>query len=445
MTRVAIVGAGYVGVCTGLTFAGQGHRITFADVDEARVDALRAGRAPFFEPGVEAALRRALRLRRIDATTDTATAVDAARWVFLCVGTPPTSTGSADLTSLRAAAKAVGQALAGRRDYPIVVVKSTVPPGTVDDVVRLTLEAASGSRAGHDFGVASNPEFLREGHALQDARRPDRVVWGTREPRTARRLAQLYARVRCPKIRTDPRTAELIKYAANAFLATRVSFANEMANLCERLGIDWYDVVEGIAPDPRIGPQFFRAGVGFGGSCFPKDLGALAALGRSARNPLRIVESTLEVNERQPAEAIRLLRTEVGALKGRRIALLGLAFKPDTDDVRETRALPIYRALRHEGADVVAYDPRAGESFRRLAPDAVIATSLEEALTGADGAIIQTEWDEFRRLRPDLLRRLMRTPVVVDGRRTLESRSMDRGAVRYRAIGLGRNGSAKKD
>jgi UDPglucose 6-dehydrogenase len=274
---------------------------------------------------------------------------------------------------------------------------------------------------------------------MADALRPDRIVVGARDPATARRVLALYAGFTCPKLVVDPPTAEMIKYAANAFLAVRIALSNELANVCERQGIDWYQVAEGIGHDKRIGPLFLRAGAGFGGSCFPKDLAAIAHAAQAAGAPSSLLEATLAHNETQPLETVRMVEDELGSLKGRRIALLGLAFKPDTDDVRETRALPIHKALVAAGAKVVCHDPQGGANFVALEPTATLAKSAEEALRGADAAIIQTEWAEYRALAPAALKAWMKTPVVVDGRRTFDPAVMRKAGIRYRAIGLGRN------
>lgn len=426
MERICVVGTGYVGLCTGLVFAELGHNVTFVDVDPSKLDAVRQGRAPFYEPGVDDALKAIV--ARVKTTTSVEDAVRASSFTFLCVGTPQGADGAIDLSYVRKAAADVGAALRGVRDH-VLVTKSTVVPGTAEDVVRPAAEAA----AGHAVHVASNPEFLKEGTALADARKPDRIVVGADDDGVAHRVLALYAGLPGERIVVTPRTAEMIKYAANAFLATKIAFSNEMANLCERMGIDWYDVARGIGPDPRIGPLFLRAGVGFGGSCFPKDVAAIAHVGRAQGAPSGILEAVLQNNERQADVAVRMLKEEIGDLRGKRVALLGLAFKADTDDARETRALPLWKALTAAGADVVAHDPRAGPNFAKLAPGVKLAASLDEALVGAEAAVLQTEWREYRDLDPKRLPR-----VVVDGRRTFEPAKVRAAGVTYRAIGLGR-------
>lgn len=432
--NLTVIGAGYVGLTTAIAAAMQGHQVHVIETNPERVADVRRGRAPFYEPGLEEALARSLRSRRLSIDTHN-TSVPLAPIVMLCVGTPPLPSGAADLTFLDQAAYGVGRKLTPGPST-IVVVKSTVLPGTTQTVVHAAVKRGADPKA--RFEVASNPEFLREGSALKDALEPDRIVVGADSVTAARVVLSLYKKVKCPKITVNVRTAETIKYAANAFLALKIGFSNEMANLCERVGVDWYDVIQGLAPDPRIGGLFLRAGAGFGGSCFPKDVAALRSAFRKEDIPSPILDAVLDGNDRQPLVAVDLLRQEVGPLQGKRIALLGLAFKPDTDDVRETRALPILRALAAEGAHVVCHDPKAGPNFRKIEPTATLVPSVAEALRGAAGCIVQTEWDAYRRITPRRFRELMDTPVVVDGRRTYDAAKMKRAGIRYRAIGLGR-------
>ena len=432
------MGTGYVGLCTGLVFAEHGHEVTFVDVDRQKLAAVEQGRAPFYEPGVDETIAR---LRdRLKTSTDLAKAVEANQFTFLCVGTPQGRDGAIDLAYVRNAAREIGQALRGAPRGHVVVVKSTVVPGTAEEVVLREVQQASGLRPDDDFHVASNPEFLKEGSAMKDALQPDRIVVGARTPQGAEAVLSLYAAFSCPRLAVDPRTAETIKYAANAFLATKIAFSNEMANLCERIGVDWYKVAEGIGHDARIGPLFLRAGVGYGGSCFPKDVAAIQHLADAAGAPSPILDAVLRNNDTQPLVAVRMLEEEMGSLRGKKVALLGLAFKADTDDVRETRALPLLHALQERGADVVCHDPKAAANFLRLAPGARVAATAEEALKGADAALVQTEWKEYRSLAPASFRALMRQPIVVDGRRTWSPEEMVQAGVRYRAIGLGRRG-----
>lgn len=435
--KVAVVGAGYVGVCTGVALAELGHEVRLLDVDAAKVASLAEGRAPFHEPGLEEALGAVVRAGRASAATDARAGAAWADVVLLAVGTPSAADGSLDLRHVEAAARDAGEGLRGRRDFPVVAVKSTVLPGTARNVVAPAVAAASGLAPGRDVGVGSNPEFLAEGSALRDARAPDRVVVGADDARTRDRLLELWAKVDAPKVAVDTATAELAKYASNAFLAARVALANEVANLAERAGADSEDVLHIVGLDRRIGPHFLRAGAGFGGSCFPKDLAALAAAERAAGLPDGLLAATLAGNARQPLEVVRILEEELGSLAGRRVALLGLAFKTDTDDVRETRALPIFQALRAKGATVVVHDPLATRNFLALAPDAVAAPTVEAALAGADAAVLQLEHDAYRKVDPRAFAAL-RAKLVVDGRRNFRPADFAGTGVRYRAIGLGR-------
>jgi len=437
MPSVAILGSGYVGLCTGVVLAEHGHDVTLVDVDPERVEAVRSGRPPFHEPGLERALRAQLGEGRLAATTHTAAAVHAAEVTLLCVGTPTDDDGSADLSAVEQAARDVGDALAEDPDggEHVLAVKSTVPPGTTEDVV------APAARAPLDdpdrVRVAMTPEFLREGSALADARDPDKVVVGARDEATREALASLWD-VDAPTVLVEPGTAELIKYANNALLASKVTFANEMANLSEEVGADWREVADAVGLDDRLSGRFLRAGLGFGGSCFPKDVRAIAHQAEAAGRPSRLLEAVLTANEDQPLRAVELLEDELGEIDGARVALLGLAFKPGTDDARNTRAAPLADALAARGATVVGHDPQARETFRELRPDVDVVTTVEAALDGTDAAVVQTAWPQYGDLAPSTFTQWMPSPVVVDGRRALDEARFVDSEVRYRAIGLGR-------
>ncbi len=423
---LSIFGLGPVGLVTALAFAKEGHRVAGIDVDQDRVSRIARGEAPFCEEGLEKALHEALDAGHFTATVDSGKAADA-EIVFICVNTPSRPDGSMDDSFLRQATKDIADAISTKA-RTIVAVKSTIIPGTTENVVRPILEAS-----GKAYGLAVNPEFLREGHALEDALEPDRVILGVDGPDTARRLGSLYAHLDCPIIETDLRTAEAIKYATNAFLATKVAFANELANICQALEVSYDEVIQGVILDPRIDPRFLVPGVGFGGSCFPKDVKALVAVGKAAGHAPRLLEAVLDQNDEQYLQAIKLLEEELGDLKDRRIALLGLAFKGGTDDVRESRAIPIAESLLQKGAKVVGYDPVANENFANIVPDVTLAENLEEALRGADDCILQADWPEFSRLSAQDFLQAMHTPVVVDGRRILDPKRMK--GVRFRRIG----------
>ncbi|MEA3137298.1 MAG: UDPglucose 6-dehydrogenase [Thermoplasmata archaeon] len=421
-----------------MAFAERGQDVTLVDVDAAKVQAVASGKAPFHEPGLDDALAAAVRSGRLRATTDLAAAVARHGTVMLCVGTPQAQDGSMDLTSIRAAARQVGQAAKAAGGPRLVVVKSTVLPGTARTEVRGELEAGLGGPLAGRILLASNPEFLREGAAMHDARKPDRIVVGADDPVARDALLALYTADTCPKVTVDLATAEMTKYAANAMLAIRISASNELANLCAAAGVDWVDVVKGIGLDPRIGPLFLRAGAGYGGSCFPKDVAALRARMRELGMPSRILDATTAVNDAQPAEVVRMAADELGGLKGKRIAVLGLAFKELTDDVRMSRAFPLVEALRASGADVVGHDPAASANFRKAMPDLRVEARWQDAVRGADAVVFQVEWPEYKAIDPVALRGLLRTPLVVDGRRTLDPAKARAAGLRYRAIGLGR-------
>jgi UDPglucose 6-dehydrogenase len=441
--RIAILGMGYVGLVTAATFLKLGHRVICVDVLKERVKMVNNGRSPIFELGLEEALNEGINSGDLMATTDSIVAARCSDFIFICVGTPSRPDGSIDLRFIRKAAKDLGKALRGHKGYPVIVVKSTVIPSTCEKVIRPLLEKASGLKAGRRFGLACNPEFLKEGVALKDSLRPDRIVIGGIDDKSREAVLKLYKGIKAPVILTDLTTAEMIKYASNAFLATRVGLSNEVANICSAHGVDVYDVMKGVGLDRRIGPHFLRAGAGFGGSCFPKDLKALRMAAKTAKVPSHILHAVLEHNEVQPLQTVDLLKTVLKTLRGRNIALLGLSFKPDTDDVRETRALPIALALAQEGAIVRLYDANkaALDGFMKLLGSGskskrfVRCNSIKDALTGCDGAIIQTESKEFKALQPKDIKRWMRRPILIDGRRTFDPEVMARSKILYRGIG----------
>ncbi len=427
MTRLAVVGLGPVGLATSVAFAMEGHNVTGVDVNVDRISRIGRGESPFFEEGLEEALKTVLAARRFSVTGDLDEATTRADIVFLAVGTPSRPDGAMDDTHIREATRALADTF--REDSePIIVVKSTVVPGTTENVVRPILEAS-----GKPFGLAVNPEFLREGHALEDSLHPDRIVLGVDGSGTARHLRDLYAGMACPTVETDLRTAEAIKYATNAYLAMKIAFADELANICQAFGVSYDEVIQAVTLDGRISPRFLIPGVGFGGSCLPKDLRALVVAVRAKDYAPGLFEAVLSQNEFQYLQAIRLLEEELLELKGKRIALLGLAFKGGTDDVRESCAIPIAKTLKDRGAAVVGYDPVANKNFARTMSEIVLAETVEDALRDADACLIQADWPEFSRLKRQDFLSLMRTPVVIDGRRTLEPDGME--GIRFRRIG----------
>ena len=443
--KVAVVGAGYVGLVTAVCLADKGHRVVCADVDGDKIDRIRRGIPPIHEPGLEELLRRNVGTRLL-ATTSLADAVVDSDVTLIAVGTPFDGQ-SIDLGQIREAAQAVGAALRSTSTYHVVVVKSTVVPGTTDEVVTPILEAASGKKAGPDFGVGMNPEFLTEGEAVDDFMFPDRLVLGGLDERTIDTLAGLYTPFTgVEHVRTNSRTAEMIKYTSNALLATAISFSNEISNLCTAIGgIDVVDVMQGLHLSRYLGPTapdgsrtvapiaaFLWAGCGFGGSCLPKDTKALIAHGRQAGEPMSILEAVVRVNEHQPRRLLALLTKHFPSLDGVRVAVLGLAFRPGTDDVRESPAIPVVRELLRAGAAVKAYDPAAGAQAEKLFQDRrlEVCDSLLEAVTDVQAVVLVTRWEEFRRL-PELLADMDPQPVLIDGRRLVDKRSV----ARYEGIG----------
>jgi UDPglucose 6-dehydrogenase len=405
--KLSIIGTGYVGLVSGVCFAELGHQVTCVDTVKAKVESINAGAPPIFEEGLEEMLRRHLASGSFRATNDYSEVPDT-DITFLCVGTPSHEDGSLDLKYLLKATEDLGKALSEKNGRHIVVVKSTVPPNTTRDVVGPLLLRSSG-RSADDLGLAMNPEFLKEGMAVKDFLNPDRVVIGASDERTYEMVASLYERLQSPMLRTDLSTAEMIKMASNAFLAARISLVNELGNLCKSLGLDFREVAKGVGMDPRVGPLFLKAGCGFGGSCFPKDVKSIRAQARSLDVRTDMLDATLSVNERQPRKVIELLEkhTEV---YGSTVAVLGLAFKPGTDDIREASSLTVVAELLRKGAKVRTYDPQAMDNFKREFPQITYCASAKECLKGADSALILTEWQEFS--DPALYGSML----VVDGR-----------------------------
>ena len=431
--RVAMVGAGYVGLVSGACFADFGHDVVCVDTDPAKITALKAGRIPIYEPGLDALVAENTRQGRLTFTTDLGPAVAGADAVFIAVGTPSRrGDGFADLSFVFQAARDIANALARPT---VVVTKSTVPVGTGDEVERIIRETNPQA----EVAVASNPEFLREGAAIADFKRPDRIVIGADDPRAAEVVSELYRPLylnQAPILVTSRRTAELTKYAANAFLATKITFINEIADLCEQVGADVQQVARGIGLDNRIGGKFLHAGPGYGGSCFPKDTLALVKTAQDAGSPVRLVETVVSVNEsRKRAMARKVVAACGGSVRGKRIAVLGLTFKPNTDDMREAPSLSIIAGLQDGGARVVAYDPEGMEQARSLLSGVEYAPDAYACAEGAQALVLVTEWDAFRALDLGRLRGLMAAPVLVDLRNVYRPEDVRRHGFAYAGVG----------
>ena len=440
--RISVIGMGYVGLCTAIAFASRGYSVIASETDIEKVDKISRGIPPFHEPGLKEALAEVLKNGLLKCIASTENAVLNTDITFITVGTPSMLDGSIDLRYIKSSAREIGSVLSDKDSYHLVVVKSTVIPGTTENVIKPILEESSGKKCGIDFGLCVNPEFLREGSALHDFFNPDRIVIGEYDRKSGDVLETLYrefyAEKMPPMIRTTPVNAELIKYANNAFLAVKISFINTIANICERIpGADVTVVAKGIGLDKRIGPSFLNAGLGYGGSCLPKDLRALIQYSKSLGYEPKLLEAVESVNNSQPRRAIELCKKLLGELKGKRVAILGLAFKPNTDDVREAPSIMIIRQLLKEGAKVVAYDPAAIPNAKAIFKDDIeYASSAIECLKNADCCILVTEWEEFKKLKPEDFIQNMRTPILLDGRRLFDSEEFSR-KIRFMAIGLG--------
>jgi len=433
--RVAMIGTGYVGLVSGACFADFGHVVTCVDKDPSKIARLEAGEIPIFEPGLDDLVASNVQAGRLSFSLDGADAIRSADAVFIAVGTPSRrGDGHADLSYVHAAAEEIAGLIEG---FTVIVTKSTVPVGAGDEIERIVRE----KRPDAAFAVVSNPEFLREGAAIEDFKRPDRVVVGTDDPRAQEVMRELYRPLNLnetPILFTGRRTSELIKYAANAFLAMKITFINEMADLCEAVGADVQQVARGIGLDKRIGSKFLHAGPGYGGSCFPKDTLALVRTATDAGSPVRLIETTVEVNDaRKKAMAGRVETALDGDLKGKTIALLGLTFKPNTDDMRDAPALDIVPALVGLGATVQAYDPEGMHEASKILQGVAFKDGPYDAVEGADAVVIVTEWDQFRALDLDRVKILMAQPVMVDLRNVYRPEDMRARGFRYAGIGRG--------
>ncbi|MHA1308422.1 MAG: UDP-glucose dehydrogenase family protein [Candidatus Heimdallarchaeota archaeon] len=462
--KISIAGVGFVGLVTGAVFADKGYPVTALDIDETKVTMLNKGQGYFFEPHLQELIQRVvLEKKTLAASTDLLPVIKESDCVFICVNTSSQADGSIDLSNIKSIATTIGQALAEKVEYSLIIVKSTVVPGTTYNVVKEIIEQESGKKAGKDFGLCMSPEFLREGQSIYDAIYPDRIVIGEFDKKSGDKLLGIFQELYNSKdksftdywfntfkkpitlpelLRSSLETAECIKYANNTFLATKISFINEFANICENLpGVDVNDVAKGIGLDHRISSKFLQAGAGFGGSCFRKDLNAIIHFAKSKDYQPKLLESTLEINDQQAQHMIALTKTIVGEIKNKTIAILGLSFKPETSDMRDAPSLKIINGLLKLGAKIIAYDPQAMEEAQEehyLGSTINYAENVEDALDSADACLIVTEWSHFKELTPQVFKEKMKTPIIIDGRRIFNPKLFIDNGIQYVGIGLGK-------
>ena len=436
MSNICVIGTGYVGLVTGTCFADLGNNVRCLDIDPERINKLHQNIMPIYEPGLEQLVSQNVKAGRLTFTTDYQVALKDAQIAFIAVGTPSGVDGEADLQYVRSVAEAIADIV----DNPIIIVnKSTVPVGTGDWVSDVINKRREGTPL--DFHVVSNPEFLREGSAINDFMAPDRVVLGSFERSAAEKVAQLYATLRCPILITDLRTAEMIKYASNAFLATKISFINEMSNICEELGADVTQVARGMGLDKRIGAEFLDAGLGWGGSCFPKDVKALAHMAVLHGTHPQLLQAVMDINRNQRRRVVLRLRKELGSLNDKVIGVLGLSFKPNTDDIRESPPLEVIHLLQNEGAIVKAYDPQSMELIGKSEKRIQLCENPYQVADGADALILATMWNEFKQLDFSKIKASMRQPIIIDGRNLWDPDEMRQLGFIYYGVGRGaRNG-----
>jgi UDPglucose 6-dehydrogenase len=431
MKHICIIGTGYVGLVTGACFADLGNDVVCIDIDETKISKLKQGIMPIFEPGLEEIVRRNHTMGRLSFTINYKEGLQSAEFVFISVNTPEGMQGEADLRYVRSAAEQISQIL----DHDAIIVnKSTVPIGTGDMVANIVDRHI---RSGIKVSVVSNPEFLREGSAVYDCQHPDRVVLGSQDRDAAEQVAQLYLSLRCPIMVTDLRTAEMIKYASNAFLATRLSFINEIASICDQMGADVKEVAEGMGYDRRIGHAFLNAGMGWGGSCFPKDVQALAYMASTHGTHPQLLRAVIDINHYQRRRVVHQLREWLGGLDERVIGILGLSFKPNTDDMRSAPSIELIQLLQNEGAIVKAYDPAAMENAKRLLSQVELGMDPYQVAEGSDALIVITEWNEFKQLDKERLRMAMRQPYLIDGRNIYDTEEMVQLGFVYWGMGRG--------
>jgi UDPglucose 6-dehydrogenase len=435
--RISIVGTGYVGLVTGVCLADIGHEVTCIDIDESKVEKMRQGISPIYEPGLEDLMKKNIAAGRLNFHVDHKLGFGNAEVIFIAVGTPQREDGSADLSYVTQAAIDIARNIT---NDVIIITKSTVPVGTNEYIKKVVLEHLiendTHNKIGLSIKVASNPEFLREGSAIHDTFYGDRIVIGADNEETAKVIEEIYKPFNIPVFKTDIRSAEIIKYASNSFLATKISFINEIANLCESVGANVEDVADGMGLDKRIGNLFLNAGIGYGGSCFPKDTHALVNIAEKAGLPFDLIKSVIRINKNQQELLVKKAKRRFESLKGKKCAVLGLAFKPNTDDMREAASITITKMLQEEEAVVVAYDPIAMDNAKRILPAGIIyAANIEEAVKDADMLFLVTEWDEFKSLDLNWLKIQLNEPIIFDGRNMFEPKQMEQLGFEYHSIG----------
>ncbi len=430
--QIAVIGTGYVGLVTGAGLADFGNEVTCVDIDEKKIEALRKGVIPIYEPGLDTIVNRNVAEGRLKFSTDLADAIRGSRAIFIAVGTPPKADGSADLRYVEEVARTIAKYMNGPK---LVITKSTVPIGTGRMIEKILAESGNG----HQGSVVSNPEFLREGSAIEDFMKPDRVVIGASDRESIDLMKEIYAplhSLESPFVVTNVESSELIKYAANGFLATKISFINEIAMLCELLGGDVQHVARGIGLDSRIGPKFLQAGPGFGGSCFPKDTSAVADIAKRYGYNFQIIEAVLRVNEDIKQRMVgKVINAVGGSVHGKAIGILGLAFKPETDDMRDSPTIPLIQGLQKEGAAIRAYDPQAMENAKKLFENVAFCNDAYETADGADALVIATEWNEFRALNLGRVRKLLKQPLIIDLRNVYDPQRMKSEGFKYVSVG----------
>lgn len=433
--KISIIGTGYVGLVTGATLSDLDNSVVCLDIIDEKIKMLNSGKSPIYEPGLEKLIKKGLTKKTLIGSTDVEKHIRNTEITFICVGTPSDKNGNIDLSYIKSASSTIGRALRDKKGKHTVVVKSTVVPLTTEEVVMPNIIKKSGWKR-ENLGIGMNPEFLREGSAIQDAQNPDRIVIGYADDIAKEHLNELYKPYNCKKLECSPRTAELIKYASNSFLASKISFVNEIANMSNVWGIDFQEVAEGMGLDSRISAEFLRAGAGFGGSCFPKDVKALAAAAKKSKVESLMLNATLEVNDNQPKKIVEMAKERLGVIKGKKITILGLTFKPETDDVRESRSEIVIKELIKEGANVIAHDPKGMANFKEIINIEMAPTS-EIATKNSDCVIIMTEWNEYKRIDLKKLLKNMNGNVLIDGRRALNYKEVEKIGFDYKTIGLG--------